>query len=616
MSTRSILIMVGVLSALVGAYWLMGRVQESVQEREQYARRLTKNEPNDFVSILVEQIGQSGVRGERSEDGDWKILDPFPYIEANPVVWGRLADAIAFVTNERTIEESPDDLSLYDMEPPHLKVEAKDSDGGVLNYIVGGTDPTQEYRYARAGDGPIVLITTGDYHELSRSLDDLRQRYVLPPTEDGIDRLELSRVYTGGRASDDPDWVEPEIGEESPPVIFARDEEYNWQMLEPVETRANQPRVQALVDEVRFMQRRDFIDAPEDLSDYRLDPPERILSVRGGPDGETRKLMLGGAAGESSGGGLFAKLDGVPSVFVIDAHIITLFPKTPDEFRETRLMSGEAANLAAVRYVDADSEIRMTNDEAAGWQMVQPPRDDLSHDAISSYLTLIKGTGGTSFPTELENAGFDDPTLTIELFYRGRAQPGRIVVGGIMPETSPPLYYVKQEDDAVSTIPLVLVQALRSTPFTFRSKRVFSFSTDRAAELDVTLDATKRVALKKVGDVWAVVEPADMKLASQADVDDLLELVSRARATGVAQPTLAAEVTGFDSPVVSMGIRLSGESATDELEEWGPLAIGKLKASESRSRFARIGGREEIFFVEQGMLDDIRAICEEWIVPR
>lgn len=605
MNTKNTLGMLAFLVALLLAYWLTDLFRQSAERSEHDSHRLSRFEAGAIVEIRVERVGENPVYGTRNADGEWAFVEPYPYIESNPIVWNRLADAVATVTNERTIQENPKDLDLYELDPPHLIVEAKTEAGESVRIVAGAIDPTQEYRYARADDGPVVLITTSDFHELNRSLLDLRQRFVLPPSDSGIDRLQFAHIYTGGLESDDPEFVEPEIGDVSVKVVLERDADLVWQMHVPVETRANQARVQTLIDEVRFMTGRNYIDNPENLSDYGLDPPERILTVHEGEGDMERTLMIGWVAAEGEGGGIFAKIADNPSVFVIDAHIISLLPRTPDAFRETRLLSGEATNLAAIRYRDEHTELRLVNDETTGWTLVEPPFDDVAQNAVSAYIAFLKGIGGTSFPVDPEAPGFDHPAVGLELFYRGAAESTTILIGGTVPDTSPPLYYAKQEDGAITTVPLAVMLAMRASAFKFRDKRIFRFPEDRALKIALQLDGNA-FEFKKVGETWAVVQPENMRIESQADVRDLLRILSRAQALSVVSPTPPADVQGLDSPIFSARVEYKDN---EEPHVLGPFEIGASKASSSRERFARVEGRPEVFFVDQDLIDDLRAVC-------
>ncbi|MEK7793931.1 MAG: hypothetical protein AAB353_05355, partial [Candidatus Hydrogenedentota bacterium] len=67
----------------------------------------------------------------------------------------------------------------------------------------------------------------------------------------------------------------------------------------------------------------------------------------------------------------------------------------------------------------------------------------------------------------------------------------------------------------------------------------------------------------------------------------------------------ARDVQGVDTPVLSATITLETGPGAPPMS-LGPLAVGALKASESRERFAVLAGRDEVFFVDQSIIDDIR----------
>ena len=62
---------------------------------------------------------------------------------------------------------------------------------------------------------------------------------------------------------------------------------------------------------------------------------------------------------------------------------------------------------------------------------------------------------------------------------------------------------------------------------------------------------------------------------------------------------------GFEDPVLEVALTLDTENAERRL--LGPMIVGATKASKSRDRFTRVAGRDEIVYVDQDIVDEIRA---------
>jgi hypothetical protein len=600
---KGTLLLAAILAMLLGGYWLTGLIETRSEERAALLRRAFEFQADEVVELTIERAGEAAVAGTRTANGAWTITAPHEHIRANSIVWNRLAEAVSKLAFERIIDEDPDRLEPYEMTPPHLRVTFATRGGESGEITAGAIDPTQAYRYFRVDDGPIGLTPVALFHELNRPLLDLRERYIIPPSEEGVARLEYAKVYTGGIEKTAERTYVPEIGEESVRVVVQRDPAGRWHMLDPIEAPAKQERVDALVNELQYSAGRGYVDAPGELSLYGLDPPEHRITLIDGATGETQTLELGWAAEEDTKAGIFAKLVGNPSVFVIDGHVLTLLPESPDAFRQTRLLAGEAVDLVQIKYTDDFTAFTLANDPQDGWTLTNPPHDDTDQEAVSRYIGFLKTAGGISFPENPEDTGFDAPQIAIEMTYKD-GETTSILVGGPEPGTEPALYYTKQEDGSITTLPFEARLAMRATPFQFRERAIFRFRPDDAVEMRLRFEGTGYL-LKKVGPRWVVTEPANSTLESQADARALLDALSKVKAAGVADPAPGPEATGLDEPIFEATVALARSNGTTAIH--GPIQVGNTKAPAARERFTRVAGRDEILYVDQDLIDEVRA---------
>jgi len=604
MTSKGTVGLVVVFVGLIALYWASGLLRERTVEREAEARRIFSFQPGDLRSITVKRAGEGAVTAIRDTSGVWAITAPFEHIPPNPIVWGRLAESLARLSSERIVDESPTSLEIYELDPPHLSIEFERDGGEKGTLSFGAVDPTQEYRYLRFGQGPIGLTPVAAFHELDRSLLDLRQRFIFPPSQEGIRRVEYARIYTGAVVPDDPDAYVPEIGEESVRVILDLDPRSQWHMSSPVEAPAKQEKVAALISEVRYAVGRGYIDAPKALALYGLDPPEHLITMGPGKNRPSRTLQLGWAAESDSEGGIYVKLADNPSVFVLAGNLLSVLPESPSAFRQTQLLSGEATSIVRIDYTDRFTTFTLENDPGTGWRLSDPAYDDTDQEAVSRYIAFLKRTGGLTFPENPQETGFDDPDIAIKLTYADQPEPRSILAGYAVPDTNPAIFYAQQDDGAITTIPLGTKVAMRIRPFSFRKKAVFPFAIDAAREIRLTLDGD-RFVLKKIGTRWVIAEPAELRLESQADARVILEALRNVEATGIAAPEPSESVMGFGEPVLEVALTLDTDGGERRL--LGPMIVGATKASQSRDRFTRIAGRDEIVYVDQDLVDEVRA---------
>jgi hypothetical protein len=300
-------------------------------------------------------------------------------------------------------------------------------------------------------------------------------------------------------------------------------------------------------------------------------------------------------------GGIYARIENGPSVIIISANVLTLLPDTPDAFRDARVFAQQAADLTKIRFDDVGRGWTLTYAADAGWRLTDPPADDTDQNDVSRYIAFLKGLSGVTFPAETPK--FDAPLAALTLTARD-GKEYRVAVGEAIPDTDPMLFYTLTTQEFVTSLPLSAVAALRADPFQFRRKQLIPFKDDAAKEIRLLFEGTNYRFVNRTG-TWTVHDPEGAKFESQSDAAAILQALSKARALSVANPPPARDVQGVDTPVLSATITLETEPGAPPMS-LGPLAVGALKASESRERFAILAGRDEVFFVDQSIIDDVR----------
>lgn len=603
MSTRPTIVLAVLLAVLAGAYWQTGRMKHAADRRAQFADLLFDFEADAITTLSIDRTIDDAVEAMREVGADWKLLPPLDHVPANQVVWGRVARELAGLKKVRVIEESPQDLKYYELHEPLLQLIAGTNTNTIVQLRIGAMEPTDRFRYVQVGDGPIVLVDQKSFLEMDRPLLDLRERHIIQTSEEGLTGFDFVRIYTGPPEGKGPGPNDPTIGDESIRVSIRKDSDGLWWMREPVNTPANQEKVQALITEMQFMVGQAYIDDPEAMSDYGLNPPQAKITMYGAADGGPKTLNLGSAGQTDDAGGIYARIEGAPSVIIISANVLTLLPDRPDAFRDARVFAQQASDLTKVRLDGAaGGGWTLTYAADTGWRLTDPPADDTDQNEVSRYISFLKGLSGVTFPTETPT--FDSPLAALTLTTR-EGNEYRIAVGGPVPETDPMLFYTMTSQEFVTSLPLSAVTALRADPFQFRRKQLISFKDKAAQEIALEFEGTKYRFVKRI-DAWAVHEPEGMKFDTQSDATALVEALAKTRALSVANPPPARDVQGVDTPVLSATITLETGSGVPPVS-LGPLAVGALKASESRERFAVVAGRDEVFFVDQSIIDDVRA---------
>lgn len=587
------------LALLGGAYAFLQWRGESETREIEAAKRLFDFAAADVSRLEIQQVDQKNVLGSRSETGAWTITEPNPTIPAFAPLWDRVSEHLAGLVNERTIEQGNLSFSDYGLDVPALTVRAKAA-GHDIELKFGKLEPTQEKRYALLDGKLLFLAHKNLFFELNRSLDDLRNKFTVDDREANIIRLEFAQIWTGREETtmENP----PMVGEESPPIITARDNAGEpWKLVAPRQAAANQDLVESIVKELQFAVGRKFVDGVESLSDYGLQPARMRITMVDDRSGQPQTFLFGNS--DTEGGGIWVQRVGRDGVFMIDPQVLTLLPHSPDAFQERRLLTRQALDMNRIVVTHHGAVCELTNDPEKGWQALPPSSFETDQAAVSAYITSLKRALGQSIVlAEPADVGLAEPETLIQLYPRDGSAPAEV---RLQSNTGEAGKIVAQQDlGAIMTISTEVAEALQVDPMYFRSRKIWKLDPAEAQELNLTLDG-KPYALKKAHGVWAVVAPENLLVGDSAAVDNLLKHLSELRVVSPRpEEGVAIEALGFGSPVLLVHVVTQAEGATPVA--MGPLEVGNASPEKMLHRYTRLAGLDGVYRMEQKVVDAVR----------
>jgi hypothetical protein len=619
MSLRTTLALLAILVALCIGYALMVHFEEQGREARVEAKKLFGFQPEDVVAVEVQRIDEAPAAASRTKGAPWAITKPNNTIEANQVVWDRLAMALAGLMNERTIDPAPSDPAAYGLDKPVLTMAAATDGGKQVHLTFGAVEPTQSYRYTRGEGDAVFLVSVKAFREMDRPLDVLRNPYIVAVGKQGITRLEFARYWTGKEKKGEvAQGFSPAgtraAGDESVVVAVEKSADGAWRMVSPIEALANQEAVEALVKHVQYATGHNYVETPQHLEDYGLEPPRARITVYGGVGSEPQTILLGSlqAGDEKKGqtGGLFAKRKERPAVFVIDPQIAELLPKTPDSLRESRLFSRQAKDIRRIHYIAGQTDLTFDNDQQHGWTLAGPETQDTDQQAVSNFIVLLKALQGRGFPGDAKpEFALDNPRIALTFTFKDSTPPANIRVGAKTPDADQ--YYATMDNGVVTLLNEIDVKALSKTPFDFRRKGLLTFAKAEVIRVELQFEGAHYVFEKPRGQ-WRIKEPANLMFGSGNDIDALLETLSGMRALAVEAEAAPVDLApyGLDAPVASVTVTI--RKPTDPAAETvvGTARIGKTTAENSQQRFAVSTALPGVYRAKQAIIDDIRGVLE------
>ena len=598
MSTRAAWTYVGISILLLVGYFYTGTLEEKERVASFEARKIFDFEPEAIVRLSLDIREQDRFEAIRVEGAQWKMSAPYEHVEPNHPVWEILAKVVTVLTNEMVIEESPKDLSVYGLDDAPLKVEIETDANTLIQLNVGNLDPTQNNRYAqRIGEDAVFLLPANYAQDLYRSLKDVRNTWVFP----GLDYLDIDQVQFIQPSIDDPDdTLEPtEVIEET----YVKDEDNVWRISEPIEAYASQRKLGEMMNGLLLLQGDGYRDAPELLENYGFSVTSTKIVIRDSKHGVSHTLQLGWLDDMADDGRIFAKLDGNPAVFTIDAAILSKIPAMPGDFRERHLFRPrKTQNLRSIRYKDTKSEFVLTLDDALGWTLSDPAFDDTHQEMVNAYISILIGLKGSEFVDPEIMTELDKERIALTFEFKDGSPSTSIAFGGLVPDSDPPILYAQQDLGAVVTVPFYVYRFIKATPYTFRNKKLMSFEEIAVTQFSLQLEGISYTLKRDLG-IWSVVEPKGYQVESQSDIDALLKTFVGYFALNEADPVPSSDITGVDAPILELSVEVVTPNGT---ETKGPLRVGNLISAKGRNRYSWIEGRDETFYVDHGFIEDIR----------
>lgn len=619
MKWRNTIILFLTLVLLIACYWFLDWRKEEKQISQEEVKKIFSFEPQSVRELHIQQAGKVLCVAKKDVDGKWNFEKPSPDIPAFQLMWERVAKNLADLKNQRTLVEKVEDKTAYGLDKPSLTLKAIiDGMKEPVELKFGFLDPTNTYRYATRDGQSVFLVDDKQYFELNRSLEDLRFRFLVAERETPLVRIEYARIWTEDDEIQDANYT-PKIGEESTVVIMERqDEKSPWKIISPSQGLADQESVNALASEIQYGVARDFIDAPESLSDYGLEPPRCRLTYYDAKNKKPQTLFLGGVqtAGQSTQEkdkekrkrlklsectGVFAKLSGQNSVFLLDPQFLQLLPRSPESFRNRKIFTNELANVNKIERIEGTQPIfTLEKTKDKGWIMSYPSMDDVDVLNINNYIGKLKGIEVQSFPGGTwEERGLNNSKEILKF----TMEDGKTLEIRYIPIPDDELHsYISNDTGEVGIISSDIIPQIWVRPESFRSLLLYRFSPIEVQEINIDINSTKYL-FNQIDGQWIIKQPENKVFTNQGDLLRLLRYMSALTAGDVSNQK--EDETKISDVILKISIKLA-EGKQSQNTMVGTLFVGSINEADSRYRWAKKEGRQGIYLIKQDLVDLVK----------
>ena len=347
--------------------------------------------------------------------------------------------AIQFSRVTEFVDEAPESMEPYGLNPPKLKL-VLDFDDGSQTLSLGNLKEGKGY-FGRINDSKnIILVGTRLFEVLSKKTVDFLDKTLFEFEEKEILQLSLQS--------------------KSETIRVIRDKNDSWNIQSPIKTAADLSTVNSLLFDLKEAQITKYIkismDTPES---FGLDNPQKSFSLKI-KNSKNWTLQLGNQSAD--GQQIFAQWTGQQTVFSISKEVVDKLFRSLHDLRNKKILRFESTKVNKVLIQTPENlfELRKNGPQ---WSLEKPEKIKTDHIGNDLVWTL-KGLEFSSIitpPLPANLSGLDAPTFTLQIFKNNEEEIATLKVGKFfvpeqeyLVETGNLQYRVKSK--SLDSIPLSL----------------------------------------------------------------------------------------------------------------------------------------------------------------
>ncbi len=391
-----------VIALGLGAYiWFVeigGEQRRAEQERVEKRILALESDAIQAVELPLDDDRRARIvrQGER-----WALEAPISFPADQGSVTSIL-NALEQLESREVFEDVSERLEQFGLgEEGRQRIEVWTGENGPVVLALGGESPIGAHRYVLVEDDPSRVYTIDRYRgdSLRPALDRLRESRISRLSGDEVTAV---RVRERGRVVAVAERVPSRTAEADDAVL-------EWRVLEPVADRGDPVRIRRLIQDLSLARASGFVDEPDELSSYGLDPPELEVELVAGEESEQLAIGRGGSQ-------VFARRADDDVVYEIHERTLEQVPRDSFAFRHKQVLSLDPAEVQQIeihfpRGGDSHSFVR----DEEGWRAVKEGVSIESErpENVVFSLEFVEATGIEAEGADRGALGLDPPSVRV-----------------------------------------------------------------------------------------------------------------------------------------------------------------------------------------------------------
>jgi hypothetical protein len=334
------------------------------------------------------------------------------------------------------------------------------------------------------------------------------------------------------------------VGEPAESAIHLGKRNAEWQITQPVQTLADAPTAEGLVDSIaaaRIAQTEP--GTPDQLKSYGLTPPVVTIEFQT-QSGANHSIKLGKK--DFTGASVYSQIDGAKDVALLPEALLTSSEKSLNDFRDRSVLAVVPDQVTSIELKNASGEIALT--KAKGdWTFTRPSGAGADGAAIDSLLSSISSAKTPSVIREtaddLGKYGISSPAITFSTA-DSKGKTTTLLVG----KKDGDAYFARDSGrPMVFTINEDLYKKLSQNFGDLRDKRIVRFDPATVTHMEIQNADGAISCTRKNEEEWTFDTPPDLK-GKPASGEKVFGTLDRARAEQVIDNPPASLTAKFAKP--------------------------------------------------------------------
>jgi len=355
---------------------------------------ILKLDEHSITQLALKKKDADPVLLTKSSSGDWQITQPEAFRADQSVVSG-LASALSALNSERVIEDKVSDLQTFGLDQPALEVDLTEKDNKTQKLMLGGDTPAGGAVYAMlAGDPRLFTVASYTKTSLDKTLNDLRDKRLLPVNADKISRIEIAR--------------------KNGDIEFARNKD-DWQILKPTPLRADRIQVGDLMRHLTNAKMDlSSADAKRESSEFAHATPVATAKVT--DESGTQELQV-----RANKDIYYAKSS--EGAYKVDSALGKALAKGLDEFRNKKLFDFGYNDPNKIELHNGTKAYFLTRGTGGSedWWSNGKKMDPAN---VESVISDLRDLTASSFPA----SGFSNPAIEVMVTSDGAKRTEKILI--------------------------------------------------------------------------------------------------------------------------------------------------------------------------------------------